>query len=347
MSIYLDRKYLLLTQARLQQFKQKANDLYNFRCPFCGDSKKNKLKSRGYIYRAQYENGYGYRCWNCNISTNFTTFLKFLDIVLYKDYIMEKFEDENTTQKLPVEAPTLEFVEGEIVGGVKIQEINLPTIASLSDDHYAKTYIAARKIPEDRWDQLFYAHDFKLFMDTTFPNHGKENLIENDPRIVMFYTDLAGNITCVNGRSFSADPKLRYVKIKILDHKKIFGLERVDFGKKFYIVEGEFDSMFLENAVASGDANLSGAAAWIYDTFGVRGTLVFDKEPRNLQLVEIIDKSIEEMWDVSILPEYFPGKDINEAFLKGVSVKQIQDIIDQNTYSGLVAKLQLSSWRKC
>jgi hypothetical protein len=51
MSVYIDRKFLGFVSSKLEQFKQKQTDLYNFRCPYCGDSKKNKLKARGYVYR--------------------------------------------------------------------------------------------------------------------------------------------------------------------------------------------------------------------------------------------------------------------------------------------------------
>ena len=51
MSVYIDRKFLGFVSSRLEQYKQKQTDLYNFRCPYCGDSQKNKLKARGYVYR--------------------------------------------------------------------------------------------------------------------------------------------------------------------------------------------------------------------------------------------------------------------------------------------------------
>ena len=46
----VDSKYIGLISSRLQQFKRVKADLYNFRCPICGDSKKHKNKARGYIY---------------------------------------------------------------------------------------------------------------------------------------------------------------------------------------------------------------------------------------------------------------------------------------------------------
>ena len=51
MTILIDRKYLMIISNKLPKFHQKKQDLYNFRCPICHDSEKNKNKCRGYIYR--------------------------------------------------------------------------------------------------------------------------------------------------------------------------------------------------------------------------------------------------------------------------------------------------------
>ena len=47
--IFLDSKYIGLISARLDKIKKVKPDLYNFRCPYCGDSKKHKNKKRGYL----------------------------------------------------------------------------------------------------------------------------------------------------------------------------------------------------------------------------------------------------------------------------------------------------------
>ncbi len=94
MSVYIDRKYLLLISSRLQQFKQKKEDLFNFRCLYCGDSKKNKLKARGYVYRKS--NDYFFICHNCGKSTTFAKFLEHVDGTTYKQYILERYATGET-----------------------------------------------------------------------------------------------------------------------------------------------------------------------------------------------------------------------------------------------------------
>jgi transcription elongation factor Elf1 len=344
MSLYLDRKYLLLTSARLRNFKQKNEDLFNFSCPFCGDSEKNRLKARGYISKSKKFNGYIFTCHNCNVSTNFDSFLKHLDTDKHKEYFMEKFKD----MKKHVE-PTVKVPEPESKRtGIHVSELDLPKISSLPDSHYARQYVTKRLIPTEYWDEIFFAADYKKFLDDQFPDHGKDTLLEDDPRLVLCFTNLKGEVTNVSGRSLTlADQKLRYIVVKVGEGRKLYGLHRLNLKDRVYVTEGQFDSMFVSNAVAAGDSALNKAAGWLFDTLGINPVLIFDNEPRNRQIVQTIRNSIvEDNWDVCILPNSFPGKDINEAVLAGTTQKELMKVIESNTFSGLTAQLKLSSWSK-
>ena len=58
----------------LEGFKSTGKNVFNFRCPICGDSAKKKNKKRGYLYQ---KNGkFWYCCHNCNVSKSFKNFLK-------------------------------------------------------------------------------------------------------------------------------------------------------------------------------------------------------------------------------------------------------------------------------
>ena len=48
---YIDQKYLNLVSPMLPLFKKKGDNLWNFRCPYCGDSQKSRTKARGYVFR--------------------------------------------------------------------------------------------------------------------------------------------------------------------------------------------------------------------------------------------------------------------------------------------------------
>ena len=48
--MYIDKKYINQISPLLERFKWKSDNLANCRCKICGDSQKNKSKSRGYFF---------------------------------------------------------------------------------------------------------------------------------------------------------------------------------------------------------------------------------------------------------------------------------------------------------
>lgn len=341
--LFLDRKYTLLISGRLRNFAQKNTDLFNFSCPFCGDSKRNQRKARGYIFAR--EDTYFYMCHNCGQSTNFYGFLKFVDPVTHRAYVMEKFV-EGRKGKTAVRAEIAEVLVPERKEELML---SLYTIEMLPEDHYAKMYIAARMIPKQFWSELYYTDNFKKFMDDFFPEHGKEGLLE-DARIILPYTDFSGNFTHIAGRALSiADKTLRYQIVRVLkDQGKAFGLQRLskDYNEPVYITEGQFDSLFLPNAVASGDSNLLGLAHRLRDKGYNNITLVFDAEPRNKDLVKIIEAAIKDNQKVTLLPYSDKAKDLNDHIMNGMLPSDLKLMVDKNTVKGLVANLKFMAWRK-
>ena len=41
---FVDTKYIGLVSVRLQKFSKKKEGLYTFRCPYCGDSQKIRIR---------------------------------------------------------------------------------------------------------------------------------------------------------------------------------------------------------------------------------------------------------------------------------------------------------------
>jgi transcription elongation factor Elf1 len=359
MSVYIDRKFLGFVSSKLEQFKEKKTDLYNFRCPYCGDSKKNKLKARGYVYRKS--NDYFFVCHNCSKSTTFAKFLEHVDGTTYKQYILERYAAGETGYGTNAKKPDFEQLKGNAYSrfqstlndsrGDSAQSQSLErtwrsfthySITNLPEEHYARDYIKKRKIPKKYWDEIFFVSKFKDFLDEEFPEHGKEE-VPNDDRIVLLYTNEKGEITNVAGRALS-DTKIRYVTVKITDEKKVFGLHRLRKQERIYVLEGQFDSYFVENSIASGDSNLGGVAT-VFPELDV--VLVYDNEPRNRDIVKQIEKSIDKGYNVCLFPENTKGKDINDMIQNGLTEEEIKSIIDNNTFSGLSAKLKFTHWKRC
>ena len=336
MSVFIDRQFLLRVSPKLQRFTQKKDDLYNFRCPLCGDSQKNKTKCRGYVYRKK--NDYFYMCHNCGAGTNFYNFLERVDPVLLKEYALERYKNGEVDAKSNYKKP--EFDEAK-TKPVFRQKIPLESVESLPENHYAKAYVRSRQIPEDFYSQLYFAPDFRKFVQEL--GIEKDGLKEDDPRLVIPFYDEEKNLIAFQGRALG-ESKLRYITVKVSDDKyKVFGMDRIDQDKTIYVTEGPIDSMFLDNAVATADSNL-GFVTNIYDKSKV--VLVFDNEPRNKEICKKIDEAIENHFQVVIWPEMIESKDINDMVLYGFSPDEIQDIISKHTFVNLRAKAEFINWKK-
>ena len=342
MSVYIDRKYLLLISGRLEKFAEKNTDLFNFRCPLCGDSRKNKVKARGYVYRKG--NDYYYICHNCNVSTTFPKFLKHMDETYFREYTLERYTVGDNNKNYQKPAFKLDGPKPSDVFNKRssITNINLKSIDKLPENHPAVEYIKSRKIPQERWNEIFHHDAFKDFMDSCFPNHGKTD-IPNDSRVILFYTNEKGEITNVAGRALG-DSKIRYITIKVTDEKKLFGLHRLRSNETVYIMEGQFDSFFVPNSVASGDSNLVGVPGFLSN---YECTLIYDNEPRNKEIVKQISKAVENDMSIVLFPETIPYKDVNEMIINGMTQNELMDIIRDNTFQGLSAKLRFVEWKKC
>ena len=345
MSIYIDNKYVRLVSSRLRNFKQKSDNLWNFSCPFCGDSQKNKLKARGYVFAKG--NDLLYRCHNCGVGTNVANLLKQVDPSLHGEYTFEKYKsgESNTIFHKSNTAPTFNIPSPRF-GKVEKQRIfdHAEWVSELQSGHFCLNYAQNRSIPEEHYDKLLFTSKYRQFIDALVPNHGKT--LADDARLVIPFYDVNGELVAVSGRALeTSEEKLRYVTVRTndSDDKLIYGMDRVNLNQTVYLVEGPLDSLFITNCLASGDANLSLTAKNISAKNKV---LIFDNEPRNKEVCKLIEKAIKLGEDVVIWPDTIEGKDINEMILNGFSPDEIKGIIDSNTFRNLEAIAKFTFWKR-
>jgi transcription elongation factor Elf1 len=318
----IDSKYIGLISSRLQKFKRVKAGLYNFRCPICGDSQKNKSKTRGYIY--DIKNDANFKCHNCGASMTFNNFLKKLDTTLHKSYIMERFKEGLTGRGSCVEEPKFNFKKPTFK-----TSIVLPLCSEVES---GRTYLEKRKIDPK---QFYFAEKFKEFVNS-YKQTFADNVLE-EPRIVIpLYRNK--NLIGFQGRSLRKN-SIKYITIMLdEDEPKIYGLDEIDKKLPVYVVEGPFDSTFLNNSVA-----LCGSDGDVSCLEGSDVVLVYDNEPRNREIVNRIDKCISGGQRVVIWPSNIKEKDINDMVLAG---HDVQSLVESNTYSGLEAKLKFTEWKK-
>lgn len=329
---YIDTKYIHLVSPQLQKFVQKNNRTFNFRCPYCGDSKKHQNKARGYFFKIK--NDFVYKCHNCGVGRTFTNFLKDQNMMLHDQYVMERYKEGLTGKGSQTPDPKFNFQEPKFFSKPE-NSIGLDKVSELNKSHPAREYLEQRKIED--LDYFYYCPKFKDW--TNKQKKIFDNLKQDSPRIIIPFRDKEGNLFGYQGRSLAPKAKLRYITIMLDEDKpKIFGLDKVQESKPIYIVEGPFDSTFLENCVA-----MAGSDADVR-TFGWSNYIwVFDNEPRNREIINRISKVINRGDKVVIFPKTIVEKDINEMVLAGHDVKKV---VESNIYQGLEAKLKLNEWKK-
>lgn len=332
MSIFVDRTFLLQLSPKLQRFTKKKDDLYNFRCPLCGDSQKNKSKCRGYIFRKK--NDYFYMCHNCGASCSFYNFLKQVDPNLLEAYQLERYKLSANTN-----SPEPTFTELKVKPVFK-KTLSIPRICDLPDGHFAKDYVIGRKIPEEMFSVLHYAEDFKSFVESF---EVEKDLKEDDKRLIIPFYDKEGNLTGFQGRALG-DSKIRYITIKLKDEgPRMFGYDKVDETKKVFVFEGPIDSMFIQNSVGVASSSLESASDFLDKT---KLVLVFDNEPRNKEIVKLMEHAIDNHFNIVIWPEFIEEKDVNDMVLQGFDIEDLHDIMDKHTYVNLRAKMEFVNWKK-
>ena len=317
----IDSKYVGLISSRLQKFKKVKSDLYNFRCPICGDSQKNKNKCRGYVVK----NNTNFKCHNCGASLSLNNFIKKLDTTLHKQYTLEKFKEGHTGRSFVVDEPEFNFKKP-----VFKKKLNLP---KASENPVANNYLVKRKLNPEKF---YYTDKFKEWSNTQKQTF--DSTYRDEPRIIIPMYDTEKNLIGFQGRSLTPN-SVKYITV-MLDEEapKIYGLETINSELPIYVVEGPFDSTFIDNSVA-----LCGSDGDLGYFKGSDTILVYDNEPRNREIVGRIERCIDRNQKVVIWPSNIVEKDINDMVLAG---HDVMSMIKLNTYSGLEAKVKFNSWKK-
>ena len=318
----VDSKFIGLVSSRLQKFKKIKSNLYNFRCPICGDSQKNKSKTRGYLYTVKAD--VNFRCHNCGASMTLSNFLKAIDPVIHKQYVFERFKDGHTGRGTVVEEPKFNF-ETPIFK----KSIDLPKASEIP---IAKKYLEKRKLDATKF---YFAEKFQQWVNSHKQTFDTIHRDESRIIIPLYYNkDLVG----VQGRSLGPNSVKYITTIFYDDAPKIYGLDTIRRGTPVFITEGPFDSTFIRNSIAmcgaDGDVGKWGVSdpVWVYDN-----------EPRSHEIVRRISDTISRGEKVVIWPSNIQEKDINDMVLAG---HDVQSIVESNIYNGLEANLKFNIWKR-
>ena len=143
--------------------------------------------------------------------------------------------------------------------------------------------------------KFYYAEKFKSFCNSLKKDSFSSTTNDN-PRIVIPLYDEEKNLIGIQGRSLNPWDQPKYLTIMLSDDApKIYGLDTVKKDEKIYIVEGPFDSTFVENSVAMCGSDVDiGSFNWSDYIW------VLDNEPRNREILNRICKLIDRGQQVVI-----------------------------------------------
>lgn len=313
----------------------------NFRCPLCGDSKKSKVKARGWIL--EHNNNAYYCCHNGCGNLSFGAFLEQVNSTLHKDWEIDRAMERRGVRCQEVETNIDQFKQAAPkfrALGAGSPLFKIKKISSLPHDHPAKLYVVNRQIPPEAHFRLYYAPKFKKWTNFILP--GKmDNEEVDEPRLIIPFIDQKGNLFGYQGRSFDPKAFLRYITIMFdEDHPKIFGLDQVDTTKKYYVFEGPIDSLFIPNSIAMAGSSLDPK---LLDN-AENAVFVFDNERRKPEIITKMHKMIKMGHQVCVWGPKVKSKDVNDCVTSGMSPSRIKWEIDRRTFSGLEATLELNEW---
>lgn len=319
-----DDYYINSLSTRLEKFKKIKPGLYNCRCNICGDSQKNKTKARGYFYDKK--NNTNYKCHNCGINISFNNYLKQIDPVLHEEYILAKYKRGLTGKNFVVDTPKFNSSKPIFKARLKLPRA--------SENETARSYLEARNIDST---QFYYAAEFKKWVNTLKQTFNSRALYYEEERIVIplyYEKELVG----FQGRAIK-NSRIKYITIMLNeDAPKVYNFDSIDNTKPVYILEGPFDSYFVENSIA-----MCGADVDIQSLNISRPVYVYDNEPRNKEIIDRMARTIAKDFPIVIWPKSIRQKDVNLMVLNGTNVNQI---IRDNTFTGLLANLNFNEWKK-
>jgi len=340
---YVDVKFIGLLSSRLEHFKKKTNTLYNFRCPVCGDSEKNRYKARGYLYPGKDRSGFIFKCHNCGDTRSLGNLIKYIDHSLYQKYLLEGYgkKDKRFISKQEVRRKSQQLDSSFLEKTLAAERVD--KIPKDSPD-VVHAFINNRQIPDSELNRLYYIDDDKI-LENLGPEY-KGRIHGNQARVILPFYDRDNVLVGLTARAIDESVGMRYLAFRLdKDAPMIFGLEKIKRNSRnpVYVVEGPIDSLFLPNTVAVGGSDFGKLTQEVRKN---KCIIIFDNEPRNVEIVKKMKTIINDGYKICVWPQNINEKDINDMVIAGKTPDEILKVINTNTFSGLKAMATFNEWKR-
>lgn len=305
---------------RLEKFSWVSNDKCIFRCPICGDSKKDPEKRRGAIF--QHSGEWFFSCFNGCEARSFAKFLRQMDPELSKEYRVENLKSKSSSDFniRKTKEKRDDLIHKSVQGMFETSAFSkLQRVRNLRAEHPARTYLRSRTVPGWIVSDAYYTDDFNRWASTVVTDRELSDAVM-EGIVFPIRNRFSENVGCTC-RFIGKDVRLRYKSLMFeTGELKCYGLDRLDFSKDISVFEGIFDSVYAKNSVASLDASLQGFATKIMNRFSVpkeRFVLWYDFEPANEKIWKMKEKAIEAGFRVAFLPkDLLVAKDLSAIVAK-------------------------------
>ena len=210
---------------------------------------------------------------------------------------------------------------------------DMQRVIDMDDSHICVQFIRDRRIPIHYRGLFYYTQDLGKLV-----NRYGYNFKDSQEKIIIPFFDEDGKLFALQARALDNSlPK--YITVLLdKDKGKIFGLERWNKDETTYLVEGPIDSLFLPNALAMAGSDITENKYSNSDMI-----VCLDNEQRNAEIISKYSKFIDRGFKIVIWPDNIRSKDINDMILEDLNPLQI---IQENTYHGLAAKIKLDNWKR-
>ncbi|ASD50415.1 DNA primase [Acidovorax phage ACP17] len=343
---WFDTKYISLMSVRLERYKQTGPTTHTFRCPYCGDSQSKKSKTRGYFYPVK--DAMRFKCHNCGASRSIRDFIKEICPDLYRGYLFDYF---GRAEKPETEVVPSEFKTANMSARFKKKEeflSNFKAVAALPEDNPGRAYIEGRMIPEKWFNSIYYVEDANDVFSRLEAYKHKTWKQTFDAVMVPFHSreEDGFKLMYVQLRFLGEDPPIRYLTLEVDGGHKAWGLDRIDPTKRVYILEGAFDAMFVDNAVACAGSDITALSDYFKEIGCDDVVAVWDSDfatnaDVNAKLVAAVNKGMP----VVLTGPGLPGKDINAAVKNGFTPDSVMPYLASRQFDGLSARLELTKFK--
>lgn len=340
---------------------------YNIRCRchICGDSRTDRRQARLNAY--YYKDALRLNCYNCGYQSSAIYYLRNFHPYEYGIYSDNKREEWLRSMKREHEASNLpkslsledqllgiqthqEEVKDDLITEIEpsgpIYPTSLPycmRLDEIDEDHAIVKYVKDRMIPRNKWHRLFFTTKFIELANYASP--GMYPRVYPEPRLVIPIYNVDGGIESFQGRALSDKARDKYITVKFDESAtKIYGLDTVDPNSTAYFLEGQIDSLFIDNGMA-----ITGGAISTHDLNTVYSgdrAFIMDDESRHPDTIQRIEKLLASGEKIVLFDKVnWKGKDINQYIQNGISVKDINKYIRENTIGGVVAQSRFIDWK--